>query len=168
MRSLLKALCLLVALGLTACATNLEKTYEGPVARVADSADKTRDAGIFVPGKANMFYLLEMDGERVPRTNFSATAARYSGGGIAFEPVQVDREVPARPLKVKLRGSTYHAAPIGAIFGKSHSVEGVVDFAPVPDGRYVVRGKLGANGSSIWIETVNGQVVTQKVYGQAR
>ncbi len=79
MRRLLQNLSLLAALGLTACATNLEKTYEGPVARVADSADKTRDAGTFVPGKANMFYLQEIDGEQVRRTNFSATANRYSG-----------------------------------------------------------------------------------------
>ncbi len=168
MRKMLQSLCLLTALALTACATNLEKPIEGPVARVADSADKTRDAGIFVPGKANMFYLLAIDGEQVRRTNFSATANRYSGAGIGFEPVQVDREVPARPLKVKLRGATYHAAPIGAIFGKSLSVEGVVDFKPAPDGRYVVRGKLAPNGSSIWIETVDGRVVTQKVFGQAR
>src|SRR5664280_2731926 len=67
-----------------------------------------------------------------------------------------------------LRASHVTAAPIQAmalqLAGRFYSVEGAVDFTPKPDGRYVVRGELKAEGSSVWLEDeATGQPVTPKV-----
>ncbi len=69
-------------------------------------------------------------------------------------------------MKVKLRGSHATGAPIQALLSKSagtfFSVEGVVDFSPKTDGKYVVKGKLKKDESSVWIEDVNtSQPVTE-------
>ena len=64
--------------------------------------------------------------------------------------------MPVRPMKVKIKASHMTAAPIHEIAsrasGNFFSVEGIVDFDPKPDGRYYVKGLLGSQGSSVWIE----------------
>ena len=45
--------------------------------------------------------------------------------------------------------------------GTFYSVEGVVNFTPRPDGKYIVKGELGKAKSSVWIEDVDtGKPVT--------
>lgn len=135
--------------------------YTGPVATVADS-------GFAEDGsKAQLFVLDGVDGNRIANS-FGASASASHGRGFALTTSIVERQVPAKPMKVSLRASHTTAAPIQAIAsqmaGTFFSVDGVVDFTPQPNGKYVVKGDLKKESSSVWIEDANTQQpVTEKV-----
>lgn len=110
---------------------------------------------------------MEIDGNRIANS-FGASASASHGQGFALTMAVIDREVPAKPMRVTIKASHTTAAPIHAIAsqmaGTFFSVEGVVDFDPKPNTKYVVRGELKKEGSAVWIEDVmSGQVVTQKI-----
>lgn len=154
---------LLVAIGLTGCAMYqpVPSGYTGPVAIVSDSGFSENGA------KAQLFALIEVDGHAIPNS-FKASAGASYGSGFSLTTRIVERQVPAKPMRVKLRASHTTGAPIHALFsqaiGSFYSVEGVVDFSPQAHGKYVVKGELKKEGSSVWIEdTATQQPVTQKI-----
>lgn len=145
------------------CATYepVPKDYTGPTASV-------RDTGFSEDGtKAQMFALVELDGNRVANA-FSASRIASYGRGASLTTVYPERQVQVRALKVRLRGSHATGAPIHAmasqLAGTFFSVEGVVDFTPKANGRYAVKGELKKEKSSVWIEDVEtGKPVTTVV-----
>ena len=153
----------LLAVALVGCAAQppVPEGYNGPVATVSDSAFSESRM------KAQLFVLAEVDGNAIPNS-FGASARASQGAGAALTTKLVDRQVPAKPMKVKLLASHTTGAPIHAMFsqaaGTFFSVDGVVDFSPKPDGKYVVKGVLKKEGSSVWIEDADTkQPVTEKV-----
>jgi len=71
-------------------------------------------------------------------------------------------------MKVKLLATHITPAPIQALVshaaGTFFAVEGVVNFNPQPNGRYVVKGELKKDRSSVWLEDANtNQPVTEKI-----
>jgi hypothetical protein len=161
MQSTLSKFTFLAALLLSGCATTYEpvsKEYTGPTASL-------RDTGFSEDwGKAQMFSAVEIDGNRVMNA-FWASRNASQGQGNLLSTVYPERKVKAAPMKVTLRGSHTTGAPIAAIAsqmaGTFFSVEGVVDFAPRPDGKYIVKGELKKEKSTVWIEDVEtGNPVT--------
>jgi hypothetical protein len=157
---------LLFVIFLTSCATYkpVPEGYSGPVATISDSGFAESGA------KAQLFVLLEVDENRI-QNSIGASAGASSGQGFALTTRVVSRQVPAKPMKLKLKGTHTTAAPIHAIVsqaaGTFFSVEGTVDFTPAPGGNYVVKGELKKEGSSVWIEdAVTSQPVTQKITGK--
>ena len=152
-----------LALSLFGCAAYqpVPEGYGGPVAKVADS-------GFAEDGtKAQLFVLSAVDGNRIP-TSFAASANASYGRGFSLTTRFVERNVPAKPMKVTLFASHTTGAPIQAILsqaaGTFYSVEGVVAFAPEGGKNYVVKGELKKEGSSVWIEDADTlQPVTEKV-----
>ncbi|MEO7886765.1 MAG: hypothetical protein ABI893_07295 [Polaromonas sp.] len=151
----------LVALSGCASYKPVPEGYTGPVATVSDSgfAEDSR--------KAQLFVIDGVDGNRIANS-FGASAGASYGRGFALTTSIVERQVPAKPMKVALRASHTTAAPIHAIAsqmaGTFFSVEGVVDFTPQPNGKYVVKGELKKESSSVWIEDAETQLpVTEKV-----
>ncbi len=154
-------LCMFLLLGACATYEPVPKDYSGPTALVRDtgfSEDRT---------KAQMFSLMEIDGNRVMNA-FWASANASQGHGASLTTVYTERQVQARPMKVKLQASHATGAPIHAIAsqlaGTFFSVEGTVDFTPKANGRYAVKGDLKKEKASVWIEdTETGQPVTAVV-----
>jgi len=151
MKLLLSTAILSTAFLTSGCATYepVAKDYTGPTATL-------RDTGFSEDGsKAQMFAAVEIDGNRVMNA-FWASANASQGRGNSLSTVFTERKVKAAPMKVMLRGSHATGAPIAAmasqIAGTFFSVEGIVDFAPKPDGRYVVKGELKKEKSTVWIE----------------
>jgi hypothetical protein len=148
---------------ISGCATYqpIPKEYNGPVASVADS-------GFNEDGTtAQLFVLNEIEGNQID-TSFGASAEASYGQGFALTTVITERKVPARPMRVKLYGGHTTAAPIQALYkqmaGTFYTVEGEVDFSPKANGKYVVKGELSENSSSIWIEDAkSGEKVTEVV-----
>ena len=64
--------------------------------------------------------------------------------------------LPVKPLVISIQGQTYYSAPILAIINKTYTVSGDVEFTPSRDETYVIKGKLGDAGSSVWIENSKG------------
>jgi hypothetical protein len=59
---------------------------------------------------------------------------------------------PGRPVRVEFEGLARYRNPARSLFWDARRVEGSVEFVPVVDVRYVVRGELGDAGSSVWLE----------------
>ena len=111
-----------------------------------------------------MFAAKEVDGNRIMNAFWASEAASH-GRGASLTTVFPERKVKAAPMKVTLEASHATGAPIAAIAsqmaGTFFSVRGVVDFTPRPDGKYVVKGELKKEKSSVWIEDLEtGKPVT--------
>ncbi len=155
----------LVALSLCACAYKpVPDGYTGPVATIRDTGFRESST------KAQMFVLVEIDGHTIPNSLDESVSASQ-GLGFFVRTLFTSREVPARPMKLKLRGTHITGAPIHALFsqaaGTFFSVEGTVEFTPPPGGYYEVKGELKKEGSSVWIEDGRtNERVTQKIIGK--
>ncbi|GAP35097.1 hypothetical protein ABXN37_07995 [Piscinibacter sakaiensis] len=154
------SLALAITVLCSACATMqpaLPESYRGPVAKVKDSmANVTSKQGDFC-------VLHSIDGRPISNA-INETIERGRGMGLNLHAWLTDRRIPAAAVRAGLKCQTVHAAPILAMIGTVQSVEGTVDFAPKPDGSYIVKGVLAPTGSSVWIEDAgSGEVVTAKV-----
>lgn len=144
-----------ISLLISGCVTSpVPDGYHGPLATIRDTGYQEDDT------KALMFVVVEIDGNPIRNSLGASAAASY-----------VHREVPARPMVLRLRGTHVTGAPIHGIFsrvaGTFYSVEGIVQFTPSPGGVYSVRGELKKEGSAVWIEeTASYKRVTPKVTGQ--
>jgi len=148
---------------LAACAVTspLPDDYSGPKAYIRDSnyfEDST---------KTQLFVVVAVDGQTI-KNSIGATAAASSGQGFRITPTVVGRWIPAKPMKVTIRGTHATGAPIQAFFGMATgsfaSIEGVVEFLPEANGSYIVKGDLNKEESSVWIEDLStNTLVTQKV-----
>lgn len=143
-----------------------------PPAVVGPSA-YVRDSWAFDESGNTLLFVVEaIDGQSVPNSVEATSRASSKIGVIRkpFTPVVdiVGRKVEARPSKLTIKGTHATAAPIlelaSRATGNFKSVEGVIDFTPEPDGLYVVKGELGKDASSVWIEDLNtNRVVSKKV-----
>jgi hypothetical protein len=165
MSSALRLSFVLAAVLLNGCASYkpVPDGYKGPVASISDSS--ISEGGT----RAQIFALMDVNGNAI-QNSFGASANASYGQGFALTTRVISRQVPAGPMKVKIKASHTTGAPIQAIFsqvaGSFFSVEGVVAFNPSPDGRYIVKGELKKEGSSVWIEDATTyQRVTDKVSG---
>lgn len=56
------------------------------------------------------------------------------------------------PVRVEFEGRLHYRNAMRNFFWDAAPVDGSVEFVPVADARYVVRGAIGAEGSSVWLE----------------
>ena len=141
---------------LNGCAT-LSKTipdgYKGPVAIIEDTGKKIDS------GKADLFYLSHIDGKQIHNSRFATLDASYGQGNYLLT-VYLQNTVPAEKHKFTIVGRTEYAMPIRALAGTVYEVKGDVEFSPVPDRRYVIKGNLSEQQSVVWIEdSSNGEVI---------
>lgn len=126
------------------------------------------DSWIFESSKkAQLFMVTEVDGQSIQNSDTESSSLSKGAGARLYIAITA-RDVPAKPLKLKLVATHITGAPIHEIFsqaaGTFYSVKGVVDFTPAAGGKYVVKGILKKEGSSVWLEdAVTGQVVTEKI-----
>ena len=164
MRGWRKVFVLIAVVGLFGCATAYKPIpdgYTGPTASLADSGIKENFA------KAQMFVVDAIDGKSIENSLGASRSASY-GQGPMLTTLFITRQIQAKPQRVKLIGTDITAAPIVALFsmaaGQYSSVEGEVDFNPAPGACYIVKGELGKDGSSVWIEdSKTNERVTDKV-----
>ncbi len=153
----------LVAL-LAGCATvapSVPEGYKGPVVRLEDTGYPDGS------GKAAFFAALSIDGIDIDNS-LRQTRMASSGQGFHLSPRHIVRDVPVRPMKVKLTGTHQTAAPIhemaARMAGTFFSVEGTVDFKPVEGKYYSVNGELKKEQSCVWIEDAHSKELrTEKV-----
>jgi len=157
------AICFALLL-LTSCASSYKPVpddYTGPTATISDSGIVESQS------KAQLFAVTAIDGNPIANS-FGATAHASAGQGLRIIKSLVERQVPAHAMKITLEASHTTGAPIHALFsqaaGTFFSVKGTLDFTPKPGGKYVVKGELKKDGSSVWLEDAEThQLVTEKV-----
>ena len=120
----------------------------GPKATVRDSGASEGAS------KASFYYLSAVNGKTV---NESLSETRQANHGRGFQMTLniVEREVPAdRELQLTLDAKVAYAAPILELInsGSMYHATQVIRFQPEPNGVYIVKGELGADKSSVWLE----------------
>jgi hypothetical protein len=159
--TLLRTLSLALAFFITGCTTYsppVPESYTGPTAHLEDSYTEHSSA------KVDFFFVEEIEGAKVD--NALASTLRFNRGkGMRMTPMSWYRPLMAqKPMKVKVKARTHHAAPILAIVRTVYEVSGVIEFVPEPNAKYVVRGELGDEYSAVWIEDAKTkQVVGNKI-----
>jgi hypothetical protein len=149
------------ALLLAGCAAKLvSDDFAGPTALVKDSYSNFVRGGLFKSDKADFFVMTRADGKKIEDA-VTWTAMVSDGMGFSMKPQNHERRVPIKPMKVDLLGLVYYPAPISGLLNPTYETRRTVQFQPVAGQTYVVRGRLGKAGSSVWIETAGGQRVTQ-------
>jgi hypothetical protein len=142
---------LLVAAALAGCAS-LEPPvpvgYNGPTAVISDTVVQEDKS------KGQLFYVEAVDGKPIDSA-LIATRQASSGHGFQLSLWSKMRQVPVKPLRLRLVASHVTAAPIHEIASRAAgtflSVQGEVSFTPVDGGDYVVKGELTKEGSSVWL-----------------
>ena len=146
---------------LAGCAAKLvPDEYTGSTAVVRDSNANYVSGGLFKSDHAEIYSMTAVDGKGIPNA-FSSTASASEGLGMGMRLKNEERRVMIKPMKVTLFAIVYYPAPISTLFNKTYETKRTVQFHPAVGQTYVVRGKLGESGSSVWIETAGGQRVTQ-------
>lgn len=147
-------------LSLTGCATYRDPVapdYQGATATILDSntVASTR--------KADLFYLLAVDGDEVDSA-LSKTIRANRGGGFTLSTVSTFTRIPIRPLTLTIVGRTHYAAPILVLTNPVYQVAGDIQFTPEPAKVYIVRGELGEGYSAVWLEERDtGQQIGKKI-----
>jgi hypothetical protein len=157
-------LSLLAAALLAACAgppKAVPDDYKGPIAVLTDTG-RQEDGS-----KGQFFAALEIDGVGIQNAIRETRAASY-GKGPVLTSRYTTRDIPARPMKIKIIATHQTAAPIHEIAsrmaGTFFSVEGVVDFRPAEGRQYAVVGELAKEKSCAWItDTQASQPASEKV-----
>lgn len=134
--------------------------YTGPMATLKNSGSAVSAV------RAEIFNVYKIDGLH---SNAKSPMATPYGGGPFVTLRESYTEIPAKKVIVNIVGHDLYAADGMALLGKLSGAErkpvsGDVELNPKPNGVYVVRGLLGKQSSSVWIEdAATGKPVTRKV-----
>jgi hypothetical protein len=105
-------------------------------------------------GRIDTFRVIEIDGRPVGRTD---EPSKTIGIDATY---RIDA---TRKVHLEFEGLARYSNPMKTLFWDPHTVQGSVDFVPAAAGRYVVRGEIGAEGSSVWLEDdASHEVVSRK------
>lgn len=142
---------------ISGCATNnpIPDGYTGPRAMIKDSVM------VHSSSKADFFYVEAVGGQNIENSRIK-TRQVNQGRGMFMAPVVLGREIPARPITLKLVGRTEYGAPILALTNAVYQVKGDVQFEPEANKSYMVKGELGENYSAVWLEDVATSAVVGK------
>jgi hypothetical protein len=148
----MKRFAVAAALVLLGCATKpIPEGYTGPKATIRDSGASQG------PSQATFYYLSAINGKTIDESLSTTRHANY-GRGLQMTPKLVEREVQAdRELELTLDATVAYAAPILELIhsGSMYRATQVIRFQPEPNGVYIVKGELGPDKSSVWLEDVN-------------
>jgi hypothetical protein len=111
--------------------------------------------------RTDVFRLLEVDGRDV----IDAT-------DLTVKNVEVDHShllAAGRPAQLKVDALAYYSNPVRRLAWDAMRIKGTIEFVPVVDASYVVRGSLTPALSSVWIENVaTHEVVGKKISAPGR
>jgi len=144
----------------TGCATihsPIPENYTGPIS-IISSTDKRHHSS-----KADMFYLQGIDGKVIKNAIGETRRASYGQGG-KLTTVHPDIEVPSKEATFTIVGRTEYAMPIQALTNAVYEVKGDIVFSPISNEKYIVKGALGKEYSSVWLEVKGtGEVIKNKI-----
>lgn len=156
----MKILFTCLALLLTGCATTyspVPENYQGEISQIDSSEERCSS------GKADLFYLSEVNGKTI-RNSLSATRSATYGQGFNLTTKLLKTDVPAQEATYSIIGRTEHAAPVQAFSDEVYEVKGDIIFTPEANKEYIVKGVLGESYSAVWIELKEtGEVVQSKI-----
>lgn len=144
---------------LSSCATTaISPDYSGPLATVQETAVRVDS------GKAQMFFLSEIDGNYISDNSSSRSFVKSHGQGNNLTIIDSPYQVPAQSHVFTIVGSHVWAMDGRALFEDSLRVSGEVTFTPIEGRTYVINGSLGEDKSVVWIkDQETGDVIAEFV-----
>jgi len=146
-----------LALALPSCVSyyNLPKDYTGPTATIRNTG-AAQDAF-----KASVFEVAKIDGKLSQGTTMQTP---YGGGPVVQMGESQVKVVAGQPMQVELAGYDRFAADGAALMyslggNVSKTAKATVTFSPKANATYVVKGQLGKQASSVWLEDEKGKRV---------
>jgi hypothetical protein len=129
--------------------------YTGEIASIEDTLQR-KGVGAYV------YCVSKIDGNPIPNAITNSLDAS-AGRGIHLSLVGENRNIPVKPLKITLTARVIHAAPVTSLFDSesNNHLEGEIEFTPIKNMKYFVKGTLQKDATSIWIEDINGVVVSK-------
>jgi hypothetical protein len=105
-------------------------------------------------GRIDTFQVTEIAGRPVGRTDEPMKTLGVDAG------YHVDA---GRQVHLEIEGLTRYSNPAKTLFWDPHRVTGALDFVPAAQARYVVRGEIGPEGSTVWLEDdASHEVISRK------
>ena len=144
--------CAVLAAGCITFVDTLPEGYEGPTATIADSY--TNHEG----SSAHYFTFAMIDGQYIDNSG-NRTRIANQGRGFDMTPVMITHDVPVEELNIMLAGYLFFATDAQGMFGDSMLVEGELSFTPNAGEIYTVKGELGKEVSTVWLEDSKGNIV---------
>ena len=157
-RLVIAAFGVLAVAGCSSYSPPVPEGYTGPTADLNDTYKVHSDS------KVDFYFAEEINGAKVDNA-FASTRRINRGNGLKMMPMSWYRPLVAeKPIKVKVKARTHHAAPILALARTVYEVTGVIEFVPNASAKYIVKGELDEQYSAVWVEDAkSGQVMGQKI-----
>jgi hypothetical protein len=146
---------LLIVLFISGCTgykPSVPKNYNGPIANIKDSAI------IHSSSKVDFFYLEKINQNEILNSRIHTLNVNH-GRGLSFKPVVLDHNIPAKESTITLVGRTEYAAPIQALTNTVYEIKGDITFIPNKNKKYIIKGKLDKQYSSVWIEELESSII---------
>jgi hypothetical protein len=159
---MMRALQVLLALFLAACAAPAPPVPTGPTARLIDSAEK--ETGY----RAVFFYVAEVNGKPI-KTSLAEAREVGKDKGFSISPQTISRDVTAGRAILKLEGRHAYGAPIQELVMATtmRSVTRLIEVDLKPNGFYQVHGILEEGKDDVWLDTFDtGERVGTVVSGK--
>lgn len=117
--------------------------------------------------EVNFYYVKKIADENVDN-NLITSVKLNRGRGMRIEPYEFDRTLPLKSVALTIAAKRQYGAPIQEMFKKEYKIEGTIQFTPVKDRKYVVRGELNDDYQAVWIEDGEShQIMDKKIEGHA-
>ncbi|TVO59043.1 hypothetical protein [Denitromonas halophila] len=162
MQNIISVVVIILLAGCASFSPSLPENYSGDTATIDDSFQRLSRS------TAKFYYIRQLNDKNIQNA-LTATYEATEGRGAQLIAMGASRLVPAEPLSLYVVGRVYHSAPIGYLINSksNYIVEGRVSFTPTAGERYLVSGELGEYYSAVWIEDINGNVVSTMVEAKA-
>lgn len=152
MKKIIAIICVFM---LSACATVYDPIPEGYVGDTATIKDYMTDLS---DSNAHYFMCIKVDGKYI-ENSWGATRGQNYGRGMIFDPVITTRKVLPVEQTLTLQGLVFFPTDAQSLFGDEMAVTHDFIFTPIAGETYTVKGELSKDGSTIWLEDFQGNVV---------
>ncbi len=137
--------------------STVPKGYAGEIAYIDDSIDNASFS------TAQFFYV-----DKIGETNIKDAVSHsddYSYSNNLAKKGASRAILANRKQTFHLIGQVHHSAPIIYMMNpnSNYIVEGSIEFTPLENNHYIVGGELSEQYSAVWIEDINGNIVSDKV-----
>lgn len=154
-----KALLLVLIASLASCTTMRQAIppgYSGSVATIQESAIRVDR------GKAQMFYLKEIDGVYLKENCGQRSYVQSYGRGNNLTIVDSPYEIPAELHTYTIEGSNVWAMDARGLVEADLTVTGETTFKPVEGRTYLINGSLSKEESVVWLkDAITGAVIAE-------
>lgn len=137
---------------------SIPQGYVGEKASIEDTFQRKNTE------KAYFFCVSKIDGNTMLNGINESYGASFNKG-MYLTALGYNRDIPIKPLKISLIAHVAHSTGAMTLLDSESSIklEGDVELIPIPDMKYFVKGILSKEQTSVWIEDIHGNVVSQRL-----